>query len=101
MDNQLTTVKDDLPGQGGSNVVSNNPAGMETEKPYAGDDDKPGKVKPETEKPEVKEMPDTKEEPEVEKTDIEEVPDTEPPELPDTGGNEIPDTDIEEIPKTT
>jgi hypothetical protein len=105
MDTHLTTVnvKDDLPLQTGNDPLSNNPAGsasIEKGKPAKKENDKPDTVTPETEKPDVHEMPKTKENPEVEKTDIEEVPDAEPEELPDTEITEIPDTHIDEMPGT-
>jgi len=53
---------------------------------------KPVPPVPETEKPDVNEIPDTKK-PEVERTDINELPDTEPQEMPDTDTEEIPDPD--------
>ena len=60
--------------------------------------EKPEQPQPETEKPEVKEMPETTDKPEVEKTDIDEVPDEAIEEMPETEPIEIPDTNIQEMP---
>jgi hypothetical protein len=105
MEQHLTTAneKNDLPLQAGNNPLSNNPAGsadIEKGKPKA-PNEKPDIVTPETEKPDVHEMPKTTDNPEVEKTDIEEVPDTEIEEIPDTEPAEMPDTHIEEMPEQT
>lgn len=64
-------------------------------------DEKPEKPAPETEKPDIHEMPKTRDNPEVEKTDIEEVPDINITDIPDTEIPEMPDTNIEEMPDQT
>lgn len=64
-------------------------------------DEKPEKPAPETEKPDIHEMPKTRDNPEVEKTDIDEVPDTQITEIPDTEIPEMPNTHIEEMPNQT
>ena len=63
--------------------------------------EKPAKPAPETEKPDVHEMPETRDNPEVEKTDIEEVPDTDITDIPETDIPEMPNTNIEEMPDQT
>jgi outer membrane biosynthesis protein TonB len=64
-------------------------------------DEKPEKPAPETEKPDIHEMPKTRDNPEVEKTDIEEMPDTDITDIPGTDITEMPDTSIEEMPDQT
>src|SRR6478736_674201 len=58
---------------------------------------KPEKPIPETEKPDVHEIPNNKN-PEIENTDIDEVPGTEIEELPDAEPPEIPATDEKPVP---
>ena len=86
MKNDLTTiiVKNDLPLQAGNNPLSNDPAGTadiemaKTKNP----EQKPDMVTPETEKPDIQELPKTKNHPEVEETNIDEAPATEVKEIP-------------------
>ncbi len=95
MEKHLTTTneKNDLPLQAGNNPLSNNPAGSaDIEKSAPKNlNEKPDIITPETEKPDIHEMPKTKDNPEVEKTDIDEVPNTDIPDVPDTKIEEMPD----------
>lgn len=94
MEQHLTAINitNDLPLQAGNNPLSNDPAGtadIEKGKPAKSITEKPDIITPETEKPDVHEMP-QKDEPEIVETDIDEAPDTEIIEVPDTDTEKTP-----------
>jgi hypothetical protein len=88
-DNGLTGEEKETPANPGEKPGKEMPSKPE---------EKPEIPVPETEKPDIHEMPKTRDNPEVEKTDIDEVPDTQITDIPGTAIPEMPDTHIEEMP---